>query len=218
MTRDIDRIRLANLRWLITEAGSASELARRAGVSISYLSHIRAGRPYPSGNPRRMGDRLAAKLERAMGKPVAWMDRSHGPALPPDARPVGGEPGYPLISWVQAGGWTESPEPAPAEARLPCPVPCGPDTFVLRVSGESMAPRFEDGDFIFVDPEPPPAHGSYVVVRRGDGTGAATFKQLVEEDGRRYLKAVNPDWPEPIVEADAQAIISGTVVFKGRAV
>ena len=214
MPRDIDRTRLENLRRLTDEAGSASELARRAGVSVSYLSHIRVGRPYPSGNPRRVGDRLAARLERAMGRPLGWMDETH---VPPDARaerrPAGR--GYPLISWVQAGDWTDAPEHPAAEARLPCPVDCGPDTFVLRVAGESMAPRFQDGEFIFVDPDPPPEHGSYVVVRRADGTAAATFKQLIEEDGRRYLKAVNPDWPDRIVEADAQAVVCGTVVFKG---
>lgn len=214
MPRDIDRIRLENLRRLTAEAGSASELARRADVSVSYLSHIRVGRPYPSGNPRRMGDRLAARLERAMGKPHAWMDRPHAPAdASAEARPAG--TGFPLISWVQAGAWTAAPAHPSAEARLPCPVDCGPDTFVLRVSGESMAPRFEDGEFIFVDPDPPPEHGSYVVVRRGDGNGAATFKQLIEEDGRRYLKALNPDWPDRIVEADEHAVVCGTVVFKG---
>ena len=212
MPRDIDRIRLENLRRLVAEAGTASELARRAGVSVSYLSHIRLGRPYPSGNPRRMGDRLAATLEQAMGRPLGWMDQPHAPAdAHTERRPAGR--GFPLISWVQAGAWTEAPEHPAGERRLPCPIECGPDTFVLRVSGESMAPRFQDGEYIFVDPDPPPVHGSYVVVRRSDG--AATFKQLIEEDGRRYLKAVNPDWPDRIVEADAQAVVCGTVVFKG---
>ena len=46
--------------------------------------------------------------------------------------------------------------------------------------------------------------------------GAATFKQLVEEDGRRYLKADNPDWPERIVEAEDDAAVCGVVIFQGR--
>jgi len=209
MTRQIDRTRLQNLRRLIAEAGSLSALARRAGVSRAYLARVRAGTPYPSGNPRRMGDRVAAKLEQAMGRPVGWMDgpTRHTPApLPP------GE-GFPVISWVQAGKWTEAREfPAGAE-RLHCPLPCGPDTFVLRVAGQSMAPRFPDGDYIFVDPDVPAANGRFVVVQRDDG---ATFKQLVEEDGRRYLKAANPDWPEPIVEVEPGAAVCGVVVFHGR--
>ena len=211
MTEEIDRIRLKNLSRLIAEAGSATELARRARVSGSNLSHVRAGTPYASGSPRRMGDRLAAKLERAMGKPPGWMNEEPnyetGP-FPPGT-------GCPIQSWVRAGTWTEARELPASTERLHCPLPCGPGTFVLKVTGESMAPRFTDGDYIFVDPDVPARNGSYVVVRRPND-GAATFKQLVVEDGRRFLKAANPNWPEPIVEADDDAAVCGVVVFQGR--
>lgn len=211
MTEEIDRIRLKNLSRLIAEAGSATELARRAGVSGSNLSHVRARTPYASGSPRRMGDRLAAKLERAMGKPPGWMNEE--PAYETGPFPPG--TGRPILSWVRAGTWTEARElPASAE-RLHCPLPCGPGTFVLKVTGESMAPRFSDGDYIFVDPDVPAENGSYVVVRRPND-GAATFKQLIVEDGRRFLKAVNPNWPEPIVEAAPDAAVCGVVIFQGR--
>ena len=211
MTDEIDRFRLANLRRLIAEAGSASELARRAAVSGPYLSQILGGTPYASGNPRRMGDRLAAKLERATGKPPGWMNEARSRderAFPPGA-------GHPVISWVQAGKWTEARNLPPDAERLHCPLPCGPHTFVLKVAGESMAPRFPDGEYIFVDPDVPAINGSFVVVRRAND-GAATFKQLVVEDGRRYLKAANPNWPEPIVEVGPGAAVCGVVVFRGR--
>ena len=213
MTRDIDRIRLKNLGRLVAEAGSLSELARRAGVSGSNLSHVRAGTPYATGTPRRMGDSLAAKLERAMGKPPGWMNEAQSDEVGPF--PPG--TGHPVLSWVQAGTWTEARElPASAE-RLHCPQPCGAGTFVLKVAGESMAPRFPDGEYIFVDPDLPAEHGSYVVVRRADD-GAATFKQLVVERGRRFLKAANPLWSEPIVEAEADTAVCGVVFFQARPV
>ena len=225
MQRNLDRIRLANLRLLIAEAGSAEALARSSGTSGAYLSQIRSGTPYKSGRARRMGDNLAAKLERATGKPLGWMDEPHpaGPAPRNTGAAALGSPWSsgglcPLISWVQADAWTEAPAFPEAEARLNCPVRCGPDTFVLRVRGESMEPQFREGDLIFVDPSLDPGNGSYVVVRRGDGSGAATFKQLIEEDGRRYLKAANPHWPRRIVEADNDATVCGVVVFRGSAV
>ena len=208
MSRHLHTVRLDNLLRLVDEAGSAEKLARRTGSNAAYLSQIRTRR-------RRMGDAVAAKLERATGKPPGWMDQPHGNA---DDAPWSSGGGCPLISWVQAGAWTEAPEFPDAEAWLNCPVRCGPDTFVLRVVGESMSPRFQDGELIFVDPAPPARNGSYVVARRGDGSGGATFKRLVEEDGRRYLVADNPDWPERIVEADPDAAICGVVVFKGAAV
>jgi hypothetical protein len=37
MARNTDKIRLQNLELLITEAGSATKLARRADTSSSYL-------------------------------------------------------------------------------------------------------------------------------------------------------------------------------------
>ena len=211
MTRHIDRIRLRNLGLLVAQAGSLSALARRAGVSGAYLSHVRAGTPYPSGSPRRMGDRLAAKLERAMGKPPGWMNDEQ----PFETGPFPPGTGHRILSWVQAGKWTEEREPPASAERLHCPLPCSPGTFVLQVAGESMAPRFPDGDYIFVDPEVPAESGSFVVVRRPND-GAATFTQLVVEDGRRDLKAANPNWPEPIVEAEPDAAVCGVVVFQGR--
>lgn len=57
-----------------------------------------------------------------------------------------------------------------------------------------MEPKFHDGDLIFVDPEVPPAGGRYVVASL-KGDREATFTQLIVEGGRRYLKALNPDWP-----------------------
>ena len=212
MARRIDRNRLDNLRRLIAEAGSAEALARRSGSSSPYLSQIQAGTRYPSGRRRRLGDQLAEKLERSMGKPDGWMDEAHDE----DGASWAAGGGCPLISWVQAGAWTEAPEFADAEARLHCPARCGPDTFVLRVRGESMAPRFLDGDLIYVDPGVDARSGAYVVVR--DGAGEATFKQLVEEDGRRYLRAANPDWPNPIVETRSDAAVCGVVVFRGAPV
>ncbi len=216
MTRQIDRNRLDNLARLIAEAGSAEALARRSGSSSPYLSQIRGGTPYPSGRRRRMGDQLAAKLERAMDKPEGWMDQAHDEDEGAPGAPWTAGGGCPLISWVQAGAWTGAPAFPDAEARLHCPARCGPETFVLRVRGESMAPRFLDGDLIYVDPGVEARSGAYVVMR--DGAGEATFKQLVEEDGRRYLRAANPDWPSPIVEARPDAAVCGVVVFRGAPV
>jgi SOS-response transcriptional repressor LexA len=127
---------------------------------------------------------------------------------------------HPLISWVQAGKWTGiagKDERGDIDDRLPCPVPCSAGTFVLRVRGESMEPRFHDGDLIFVDPQVAPVSGRYVVAQLGDAE-EATFKQLIVEDGHQYLKALNPDWPQRIIEISSTATICGVVVFKGEVV
>ena len=78
-----------------------------------------------------------------------------------------------------------------------------------------MEPKFHEGDLIFVDPNASAEHGKYVVVRI-DASNEATFKQLIIEEGNQYLKALNPDWPNRIIEIDEEASICGVIVFKGE--
>ena len=111
----------------------------------------------------------------------------------------------------------EGYQPQYGQELLPCPVSCSNDSYVLRVRGVSMEPKFHDGDLIFVDPHVDAVHGKYVVVMIED-TAEATFKQLIVEEGRQYLKALNPEWPNRIIEVNQNARICGVVVFKGEMV
>jgi SOS-response transcriptional repressor LexA len=229
MPRIPEQIRLKNLELLIAEAGSAANLAHRVGTNSSYLSQVRRRMPTKKGTPRGIGDDLAMKLEQGMGKPEGWLDVPHREAWD-HSNLAGGErhahPGpdirslHPVISWVQAGHWREisqDQDPQYGDELLPCPVKCSEDTYVLRVRGISMEPRFRDGDLIFVDPHVEPISGRYVVVILEDAK-EATFKQLIIEAGRQYLKALNPEWPNRIIEVDEHARICGVVVFKGEMV
>ena len=104
--------------------------------------------------------------------------------------------GIPLISMVKAGDWAEVEDVysvGDAEEWIPSPGGHGPRAFFLRVEGESMenpaGPQsFREGELILVDPDRQPRHRSFVIARVND-TMRATFKQLIEADGERYLKA-----------------------------
>ena len=123
----------------------------------------------------------------------------------------------PLISWVQAGAWSSIVEKHPSQAlHYPCPVACSDKSFVLEVQGISMEPQFRDGDLIFVDPEAEWRNGSYVVARLDD-ENEATFKQLIIEGSGKYLKPLNPNWPDQIIPINGNCTIVGVVVFAGRA-
>ena len=80
-----------------------------------------------------------------------------------------------------------------------------------------MEPRFTEGELIFVAPDREPYNGAFVVVRL-DEAQQATFKQLVIESGRRYLRPLNERWPDPIIEINGNATLCGVVVFQGRPV
>ena len=123
----------------------------------------------------------------------------------------------PLISWVQAGAWSEISEIKAYDAeRFMCPVNCSDLTFALKVQGVSMEPKFYDGDLIFVDPEAECIHGSYVVARLDDDNHA-TFKQLIIENGQKFLKAANPNWPEQLIPINGNCTLVGKVIFTGKA-
>jgi SOS-response transcriptional repressor LexA len=72
---------------------------------------------------------------------------------------------------------------------------------------------FRDGDIIFVDPAKDAENGSLVIAKLVDRQ-EATFKQLVMEGKRRFLKPLNPAWPEPIIELGDDAMICGVVFSK----
>lgn len=127
----------------------------------------------------------------------------------------------PLLTSVQAGEWCEISSVFQREDAidwLPCPVKHGPRTFCLVVEGESMKntgskPSYEPGDVIFVDPDVAAKPGDRVVVRL-DHQASATFKQYLEEDGRKLLKALNPDWQPRYIPINGDATICGVVIGK----
>jgi len=81
------------------------------------------------------------------------------------------------------------------------------EPYALRVIGDSMAPEFLDGHIIIVDPAMPPHSGAYVVI---DYAGETTFRQYVVEAGRKYLRALNPAFPD--VELVSAYSVRGVVV------
>lgn len=120
----------------------------------------------------------------------------------------------PLISWVQAGHWGDI-QLGTVEEFYPCPEKHSRHTFALKVQGESMAPDFVNSEIIFIDPEVEARNGSCVVVRQ-NGNTEATFKQLIIDGSQKYLKALNPNWPNPIIEMLPDAVICGVVIGSYR--
>lgn len=98
----------------------------------------------------------------------------------------------PLVSAVHAGELTDTGDLVPdeyIETFGEHPDGC----FALRVSGDSMTPVFDDGDFIVVDPTKRPRVGSYVVARSElSGISEATLKQYfeidIDEQGREIFE------------------------------
>jgi SOS-response transcriptional repressor LexA len=211
-----DEIRRENLEVAIKRLGTAAKLAEAAGTSPAYLSQIRNRTPdSKSGTPKMMGDAMARRIEAALGEPDGWMDKSHlfqgEPAKQAQQQPydenvkpapMGTRP-IPVISAVQAGALRDMD--APYEPGDGYAVEYTDDvglsrwTFGLDVEGNSMEPRFREGDRLIVDPDRTPRPGDFVIAR--NGTNQGTFKKYrprgIDEQGNEIFELVplNDDYP-----------------------
>jgi SOS-response transcriptional repressor LexA len=188
-------------------------LASKSGVSQSTIGRIL----------RREGNPASAKIERiakALGMSLvdlANMARDDEVDKQAAGRPNAFNPPQlvRLISWVQAGAFVEAVDnypPGDAEDWVALPTGrCGPKTFALRVIGESMEPDYQNGDIIFVDPDVTAEQGKAVVVCL-DERNEVTFKKLVIDGQRRYLRPLNPSWQTQIIDLSPDARIVGVVI------
>lgn len=191
------------------------QLGERLGVDANYISRI-LSKPGRSGH-KKIGEELARKLEDLLNKPTYWLDGIEPTPtynLEEEARAVLYR--VPLISWVQAGAWTEiidNFEPGDADEWVDSPVYVSANSFALIVRGDSMAPEFVDGDIIIVDPHRRPENGSYIVARLDDEK-ESTFKQLIIDAGRYYLKPLNSRYP--VLQVNGNMTVCGVVRAKTK--
>jgi SOS-response transcriptional repressor LexA len=78
-----------------------------------------------------------------------------------------------------------------------------------------MSPEYPDGELIFVDPMIEARPGRDVIARLIE-RDETTFKRYKVEDGRPYLFALNPNWPERYIPVTEKATIKGVVIFSGK--
>lgn len=208
MTFDIGkRIKNRRLELGLTQ----KELSEKAHTAQSTLHSIESGQ---TKNPRNMG-LLAHALECTPEYLQYGIEFTESSNISPVSS-VTSTRKLPLLSWVQAGNWSEMQELTYSEIEhFPCPVHASAKAFALKIQGESMSPKFSPGDHIFVDPEAQAENGSFVVARLDDDN-QATFKQLIIDGGMKYLKAINPDWPNKFVEINGNCTIIGKVIYKGE--
>jgi SOS-response transcriptional repressor LexA len=123
---------------------------------------------------------------------------------------------YPVISWVAAGAWAEAVEPYPAgfsDRYEFSEYDSKGAAFWLEVKGDSMTSpagqSITEGTLILVDTEAEAAPGKLVIAKLPE-SNEATFKKLVSDGGRLFLKPLNPGYPiEPF---DERRRIVGVVV------
>lgn len=126
----------------------------------------------------------------------------------------------PVLSWVQAGNWSESPHLLEHEQETKFVTGKSPkNSFLLKVNGTSMEncdgkDHFPNGSYIVVNPDLAGTIDDYVgkfVIAVDEATQESTFKQLVEDGGSKFLKPLNLQYP--VMKVTATTHIKG-VVFR----
>jgi SOS-response transcriptional repressor LexA len=193
------------------------EIAALCGVANSAVTQ------WITGESKSLRPENLYALADATGFEAEWLGVGRGPERKT------GEPGnlgdadmqeqkfrYPVISWVAAGAWSEAVEPYPTgfsdtyefseyDSKGPA--------FWLKVKGDSMtAPAGQsitEGTLILVDTEAEVIPGKLVVAKLPD-SNEATFKKLVSDGGRLFLKPLNPSYPIEVVDENCRIV--GVVV------
>jgi len=228
------RLRLIEIRDELCN-GKASELARKLGKTDSYVARML----WPEGKDgrKRMGGEMVSQVEDAIGIPRGSLDRTDpikdlvrnvktvqitntkgnmkGPNVEP-APQFGTVQRVPLISWASALE-TERLN-AVVEEWINAPFQVADASYYLRVRGLSMhnpagEPSFRDGDLILVEPAQTADGGALVLVEI-PGEPEPLFRQLYAEGRERYLRALNPDWPEGITRLSDDARVIGVIKSK----
>lgn len=198
---DVSSQRYNNWRERGIPVRHMDEVAKQAGLSYEYLRY---------GKGHRV---TAGTVEMTVGEPIAAYSMDE---LGKDRIAV--KPLIPLISFVQAGQFCECidlMEPGDAEDWLPLPKGASASTYALRVKGSSMTNplpnghNYPEGIIIFVDPEQEVLPGHRGIFKTPD-TNEATFKELVSDNGKLYLRPLNPQFS--MVEVDKNMTTCGRVI------
>lgn len=163
-------------------------------LSLTRLAHLER----TPKDVRRQHEVLEAELTKLRGVVRALLRDRRGEAdLPVLTEPAGGgdrkcEPAMltigsavPVINQVAAGypqEFTDLDSPAGvADEYVRCPDLHDPQAFAARVCGNSMEPKYHEGDIVVFSPNTPARAGDDCFVRFGPGEGT-TFKRFYQDD------------------------------------
>lgn len=171
-----------------------------------------------SGGAVPSGERLV-KLSNELKVDAAWILTGQGSINDRldnnvDLNPLATVIYAPVISWVQAGDFTdmESISNLAECEKLPLVPGAGRRSFYLEVKGLSNAPYFEEGEKICIDPDyqlEDIQTGEMIVVKCND---TATFKALISESNGYFLKPLNPNWNEQVIPLNEDCMLVGKYV------
>jgi transcriptional regulator with XRE-family HTH domain len=186
---------------------SVKEVAKAVGYSLGVYQSIEDGQ---SG----MGEKMARKIAKVLDIDVQELTNGsdhmidRGPtsgtfgAVPDLRLPPGMTAKYvPLISLAQCGPdmvWTDDGYAGEGVIAFNC---ADPKAFAVKLSGDSMQPKYDAGDTAIIYPSRLPSNGDVVLARLDDAHGGDVMVKLYQSSaGNVTLSSYNPtyqpmSWP-----------------------
>lgn len=194
------------LKAALKDSGKTqTQLADAVGVKQQTIQYLCS---------RGKGSTKNQKIADYLGVSARWLETGEG------SQHVGTESNVtylsqvehmvPLVSWVRAGEFCEAHDPfqsGDAEEWIPKPPGAGKNTYSLRIKGDSMTSpyptqrSYPEGMIIIVDPSKEVLPGMRGIFKLPD-SNEVTFKELVSDAGKLYLKPLNPVYDKILVEED----------------
>jgi phage repressor protein C with HTH and peptisase S24 domain len=160
----------SDVRAILARLISRSEAARgEAAAGEAVATGLDLDAAYTNGVLQELADRRSGNLEPVRGNTVPIINKLSA-GYPEDFTDLG----YP---------------PRHADSYIGCPDLDDPDAFAARVHGDSMAPKYREGDVVIFSPAALPRSGDDCFVRFEDGH--TTFKRAFfeeDESGRGVIR------------------------------
>lgn len=132
--------------------------------------------------------------------------------IPPSSRRI------PVISWAQAGAdgfFVDSHMVGTGFTDISCPHDVtDPNAYSLEISGDSMSPKYENGDYVIVSPARGVQTGNDAIVKLRDGQILA--KRIKAKNGKFILSSLNPEYEDITCNSEDVVFMHRIVWVKPR--
>lgn len=185
----INQVRVARLKELVEKAGGIADFVRQyrneaadKPIDPAHVSQLLGGH-------RQFGEKAARAMEERAGLESGYFDRLTG------AVTVEATGGVPVVGTAQLGDdgyWLELEYPTgQGEGFVRYPMK-DPNTYALRVKGDSMRPRIKPGEFVVIEPNHSVVAGEEVMVQTKDGRSMVKILAW-RRGGTVELHSINED-------------------------
>lgn len=172
---------------------SQQELADKIGVSKSSINMYERGDRIPRSNVQEaLADYFNVDLDYLTGRSERTTRLVGSAEVPAGFEPLPVMMAVPLVGDIACG--TPITAEQNIEARIGVPATWHAD-FALTCHGDSMSPRYLDGDVVCIHAQPEVENGQIAAVRIGD---EATLKRFYQDGDTVTLVPINPAYP-PLV-------------------